>query len=217
MVHRAGRAVARRRRPQHDPRRRRRRHLAHSQGCRVREGRQGSRTGDRRQRRVRGRAEPAREASEGIAASVPRDLRRHQGCHRRDHDRRAPSLPDALGRHAVVPGDQRQRLGHQEQVRQPLRLPPLADRRHQPCDRRDDRGQDRGRLRLRRRRQGLRAVAAWPGRPRDHHRDRPDLRVAGGDGGLPGHDARRRLSARPTSSSRPPATATSSPSSRWRR
>ena len=26
----------------------------------------------------------------------------------------------------------------------------------------------------------------------DHHRDRPDLRAAGGDGGLPGHDARRR-------------------------
>ena len=39
-------------------------------------------------------------------------------------------------------------------------------------------------LRLRRRRQGLRAVAAWPGRPRDRHRDRPDQRPAGGDGGL---------------------------------
>ena len=35
-------------------------------------------------------------------------------------------------RHAAVPGDQRQRLGHQVEVRQPLRLPPLADRRHQP-------------------------------------------------------------------------------------
>ena len=33
---------------------------------------------------------------------------------------------------AAVPGDQRQRLGHQVEVRQPLRLPPLADRRHQP-------------------------------------------------------------------------------------
>ena len=70
------------------------------------------------------------------------------------------------GRHAAVPGDQRQRLGHQEQVRQPLRLPALAHRRHQPRDRRDDRGQGRGRLRLRRRRQGLRAVAARPGRAR---------------------------------------------------
>ena len=34
--------------------------------------------------------------------------------------------------HAAVPGDQRQRLGDQVEVRQPLRLPPLAGRRHQP-------------------------------------------------------------------------------------
>ena len=46
-------------------------------------------------------------------------------------------------------------------------------------------------LRLRRRRQGLRRLAARPGRARDHHRDRPDLRAAGGDGGLRGADARR--------------------------
>ena len=110
------------------------------------------------------------------------------------------------GRHAAVPGDQRQRLGHEVEVRQPLRLPALADRRHQPRHRRDDRGQGRGRLRLRRRRQGLRAVAARPGCTRDRHRDRPDLRVAGRDGGLPGHDARRRRRRRPTSSSRRPAT-----------
>ena len=45
-----------------------------------------------------------------------------------------------------------------------------------------------------------------PGRARRHHRDRPDLRVAGGDGGLPGHDARRRRRRRPTSSSPRPAT-----------
>ena len=55
VVHRAGRALARRRWPQHDPRRRRRRHAADPQGCRVREGGQGSRPGDRRQRGVRGR------------------------------------------------------------------------------------------------------------------------------------------------------------------
>ena len=91
---------------------------------------------------------------------------------------------------AAVPGDQRQRLGHQEQVRQPLRLPPLAGRRHQPRDRRDARRQDRRRLRLRRRRQGLGGVAACPGRARDRHRDRPDLRAAGLDAGLPGDDAR---------------------------
>ena len=116
----------------------------------------------------------------------------HQGRHRGDDDRRPPPLRDGRGRHAAVPGDQRQRLGHQVEVRQPLRLPPLARRRHQPRDRRDDRRQGRRRLRLRRRRQGLRRVAARPGRARHRHRDRPDLRAAGGDGGLPGRDARGR-------------------------
>ena len=53
-----------------------------------------------------------------------------------------------------------------------------------PGHRRDDRRQGRRRARLRRRRQGLRAVAAGPGRPRDRHRDRPDQRPAGGDGRL---------------------------------
>ena len=89
-----------------------------------------------------------------------------EGRHRGDHDRCAPPLPDARSRHAAVPGDQRERLGHEVEVRQPLRLPALADRRHQPRHRRDDRGQGRGRVRLRRRRQGLRAVTARPGRAR---------------------------------------------------
>ena len=40
------------------------------------------------------------------------------------------------------------------------------------------------RRRLRRRRQGLGAVAAQRRRARDRHRDRPDLRAAGGDGRL---------------------------------
>ena len=40
--------------------------------------------------------------------------------------------------------------------------------------------------------QGLRAGAARPGLPRDRHRDRPDLRAAGGDGRLRGQDARGR-------------------------
>ena len=95
-------------------------------------------------------------------------------------------------RHAALPGDQRQRLGDQEQVRQQVRLPPLAHRRHQPRHRRADRRQGRGRLRLRRRGQGLRRVAARPGRPGHRHRGRPDLRAAGGDGRLPGRHARRR-------------------------
>ena len=38
---------------------------------------------------------------------------------------------------------------------------------------------------------GCAAVAARPGRPRHRHRDRPDLRAAGRDGGLPGHHASR--------------------------
>ena len=91
----------------------------------------------------------------------------------------------------LFPAHQRQRLGHQDQVRQQVRLPPLAHRRHQPRHRRAHRRQGRGRLRLRRRRQGLRGVAARPGRPRHRHRDRPDLRAAGGDGRLPGRHPRR--------------------------
>ena len=43
-----------------------------------------------------------------------------------NHDRRSPALRDDESRHVAVPGDQRQRLGHEEQVRQHLRLPPLA-------------------------------------------------------------------------------------------
>jgi adenosylhomocysteinase len=44
---------------------------------------------------------------------------------------------------AALPGHQRQRLGDQEQVRQPLRLPRVAGGRHQARHRRDDRRQDR--------------------------------------------------------------------------
>jgi adenosylhomocysteinase len=61
------------------------------------------------------------------------------------------------GVHPPLPGHQRQRLGHQVEVRQSLRLPRITARRHQAGDGRDDRRQDRGRSRLRRCRQGLRA------------------------------------------------------------
>ena len=74
------------------------------------------------------------------------DRRRHQGRDRGDHHRRAPALRDAPGRHPALPGHQRQRLGDQEQVRQQVRLPALADRRHQPGHRRADRRQDGRRL-----------------------------------------------------------------------
>ena len=147
-----------------------------------------------RVRRLGGVPDHPRDAdplARGRPAALHEDGRRDHGRHRGDDDRRPPPLPVRRDRRPAVPGDQRQRLGHQVEVRQPLRLPPLADRRHQPRHRRDDRRQGRGDLRLRRRRQGLRRLAARPGRPRDRHRDRPDLRAAGGDGGLRGPHARR--------------------------
>ena len=50
----------------------------------------------------------------------------------------------------------------------------------------------------------------------DRHRDRPDLRAAGGDGGLRGRARSRTSSRTPTSSSPRPATTTSSPPSTCR-
>ena len=58
-----------------------------------------------------------------------------------DHHRRPPPLRDEGGRHPAVPGHQRQRRGDQVEVRQQVRHPPLAARRHQPRHRRDDRRQ----------------------------------------------------------------------------
>ena len=57
------------------------------------------------------------------------DRQGHPRRQRGDDHRRAPSLRDGEEGHAAVPRHQRQRLGDQEQVRQHLRLPPLADRR----------------------------------------------------------------------------------------
>ncbi len=48
---------------------------------------------------------------------------------RRDDDRRASPLRHAREGHAEVPGDQRQRFGHEVEVRQPVRLPRVARRR----------------------------------------------------------------------------------------
>ena len=83
---------------------------------------------------------------------------------------------------AALPCHQRQRLGHQVEVRQPVRLPRVAGRRHQARDRRHDRRQGRGRLRLWRRRQGLGGEPARSVGAGLDHGDRPDLRAAGGDG-----------------------------------
>ena len=94
-------------------------------------------------------------------------------------------------------------------------VPPLAHRRHQPRHRRHDRRQGCRRPRLRRRGQGLRRLAARPGRPGHRDRGRPDLRTAGRHGGLPGRDASTTSSRPPTSSSPPPATRTSSWPPTW--
>ena len=134
-----------RRRPEHDPRRRRRRHPARPQGRRVRGGRRGPRP---RLGRVGGVPDHPRDAERSLEAdpaALHPDGRRDHGRHRGDDDRRPPPLPVRRDRRPAVPGDQRQRLGHQVEVRQPLRLPPLADRRDQPRHRRDDRRQGRGR------------------------------------------------------------------------
>ncbi len=85
---------------------------------------------------------------------------------RRDDDRRAPALQDDGAGQAAGSGHQRERLGDQGEVRQPLRLPRVAGRRHQARDGRDGGGQGRGDLRLRRRGQGLVALAARHGRAR---------------------------------------------------
>ena len=115
---------------------------------------------------------------------------------RRDDHRRAPPQRDVGQGHAAVPRHQRQRLRHQEQVRQPVRLPRVAGRRHQARDRRDDRRQGGGRGRLRRRGQGLGAGAARAVGAGLGDRDRPDQRAAGRDGRLPRRDDGRRRRAR---------------------
>ena len=84
------------------------------------------------------------------------------------------------------PGDQRERQRHQVEVRQQVRLPREPRRRHPPRHRHDDGRQGRGGLRLRRRRQGLGGVPARRRRAGEGHRERPDLRAAGGDGRLRG-------------------------------
>jgi len=72
-----------------------------------------------------------------------------KGVSEENHHRRAPALSTGRGRQAAGAGDQRQRLGDQEQVRQPLRLPRIAGRRPQARDGRDAGRQGRRGVRLR--------------------------------------------------------------------
>ena len=165
VVHRAGPHVARRW-PEHAARRRRRRDDARAQGPRVREGRSSARSRLGRVGGVRRLPDPSPGIDRRGRGQVDAHRRRHQGRHRGDDDRSAPALPDGRDRNAALPGDQRQRLRHEEQVRQPLRLPALARRRNQPRDRPDAGRQALCRLRLRRRRQGLGGITAGAGRAR---------------------------------------------------
>ena len=185
-MHRAGPDLAGRGRAEHDPGRRRRRHAVRAQGRRVRAGGRRAVPVAKRPRGVGHHPGPAAQLPGRPPRQVDKSREKHQGRDRGDHHRRAPAVRDGEGRQPAVPGDQRQRLGDQVQVRQQVRLPALAHRRHQARHRRPDRRQGHGGVRLRRRRQGLLGVPARPGRAGHRDRGRPDLRAAGGHGRLPG-------------------------------
>ena len=135
-----------RRHPQHDPRRRRRCHAADP----PRHPGRGRRHGLPRHGGQRGGGGPLRRHQEE-ARRRPRLVRpqrqEHQGCHRGNHHGRPSPLQHGQGGQAPVPGHQRQRFRHQVEVRQPLRLPRIAGRRHPPRHRRDDGRQGRRRSR----------------------------------------------------------------------
>ena len=138
---------------EHDPRRRRRRDVAAAARHTGRAGCVRHRQADERGRgrAVRGDPQAARDPAGLVLEASRADPRRD----RRDDHRRQASVPVRSRGSAALPCLQRQRFGHEVQVRQPVRLPRIAGRRDQARDRRDDRGQGRGRLRVRRRRQGL--------------------------------------------------------------
>ena len=112
--------------------------------CGVREGRDGARVQCRQGSRGVGRHPPDHRArAQGESRPLDDGRQGHPRRQRRDDHRRASPLPDDGSGHAALPGDQRQRLGHQEQVRQHLRLPPLAAGRPRPRHRRHARRQGR--------------------------------------------------------------------------
>ena len=106
--------------------------------------------------------EPRRGGDSGVApgdlaagaGQVACDGRRAARGFGRDHHRRTPALSDDGARRTALPGHQRQRLGDEVEVRQPVRLSGVAGRRHQTgYGRHDCRKSGRG-LRLRRRGEG---------------------------------------------------------------
>ena len=90
-------------------------------GIEGRERRVADLEADQRRRSLAVQLDPqAPRVQPGLVFEAPRaDPGRHR---RNDHGRQAPLRLREEGR-AAVPGDQRQRLGHQVQVRQPVRLP----------------------------------------------------------------------------------------------
>ena len=149
------------------------------------------------------------------------DYLQHWDGSRRRASRASPRRPRRMLRppvrvlqrgQAALPGELRQRLGHQVEVRQQVRLPPLADRRHQPRRR-------RAALRARRpssaasvtsaRARPSRCGARAPGRPSP--RPTPSARSRRSWRATTSTPSRTSSSS-PTSSSRLPATRTSSPS-----
>ena len=218
VVHDAAVRLRRRPRAEHDRRRRRRRHPAGAQGRRVRGGRRGPAAGRGRPRGVPAHPrDAARLAGRPTRSGSPRSPPSIRGVTEETTNGVARLYKLASEGKLLFPAINVNDSVTKSQVRQQVRHPALAGRRPQPGHRRDARRQARGGLRLRRRRQGRGRVAARPGRPRRRHRDRPDLRAAGGDGRPAGGPARRRRRPRPTSSSPPPAAPTSSWPSTWPR
>ena len=185
--------LAGRRGPEHDPRRRRRRHAARAQGHRVRGRRRRARSRRRPSPRSSrsssscssARSRPTRSKWTGIGEGIKGVTEETTtGVHRlyEMHEEGTLLFPAINVNDSVTKS----------------KFDNLYGCRHSLVDG-INRGTDvmiAGKVAvicgLRRRRQGLRGVAARPGRARDHHRDRPDLRAPGGDAGLRGQDPRGR-------------------------
>jgi len=180
--------LAGRRRAEHDPRRRRRRHAARAQGRRVRE--RPASCLARRAPTNRGVRDRPRRCSSSAQAEDPHALDRaspgrHQGRHRGDHHRRAPPLPDARRRARCSSrrSTSTTRSPRASSTTSTAAAHSLVDGINRATDVMiagkvavvcgyGDVGK------------GCAAGAARPRRRVVGHRDRPDLRAAGGDGGL---------------------------------
>ena len=143
---------------------------------------------------VRGDQEARSRSKPGWYAALAQG---HQGRHRGDHDRRAPALPDGEGRPAAVP----RRSTSTTRVTK-SKFDNLYGCRESLVDgiRRGTDVMMAGKVAMVAGYgdvgKGSAAVAAAGRLPRAGHRDRPDLRAAGGDGGLRGHHHGGRRAAR---------------------